>query len=487
MSNVLSGLNPSGVFHFFEEICGIPHGSGNVKAISDYCVAFAKERGLEVYQDEVYNVIIKKPASPGMETAPGVILQGHLDMVCEKNADVDFDFEKDGLRLAVDGDDIHAQGTTLGGDDGIAVAMGLAILDDDSIPHPPLEVLFTTEEETGMDGAQNLDCSKLNAQYMINIDSEEEGVITAGCAGGLKSHAVIPAQWMEYSGTEYAVEISGLLGGHSGTEIHLGRANANKLMGRLLFALSKDVEFALVHIQGGAKDNAIARDAKAVVVIPQDQCHKAEEIVNACAADFQNEYRACDPKVTVSFSKKETYKGRALTFSSAQKVIYLLLNTPYGVQSMSAELPGLVESSLNLGVVTMDQDSVTLTWAVRSSVSSRKWLINDQLMYMTEMLGGTYTYGGDYPAWAYRSKSLLRDLAVDTYEEMFGKKPQVCTIHAGLECGLFAEKMPQEDMISIGPDIKDIHTPGERLSISSTKRTFDYVCRMLKSFGRLSQ
>lgn len=487
MSNVLNGLEPSGVFRFFEEICRIPHGSGNVKAISDYCVAFAKERGLEVYQDDVYNVIIKKPASPGMESAPGVILQGHLDMVCEKNADVDFDFEKDSLRLAVDGDDIHAQGTTLGGDDGIAVAMGLAILDDDSIPHPPLEVLFTTEEETGMDGAQNLDCSKLSAKYMINIDSEEEGVITAGCAGGLKSHAVIPAQWMEYSGVKYTLNVSGLLGGHSGTEIHLGRANANKLMGRLLFSLSKAAEFGLVYVQGGAKDNAIARDADAVVVIPQDQCGQAEKVINACAADFKNEYRACDPNVTVNFEKKEAYEGEAFTFSAAQKVIYLLLNTPYGVQTMSAELPGLVESSLNLGAVTMDHESVTLTWAVRSSVSSRKWLMNDRLMYMTEMLGGTYTYGGDYPAWAYRSQSPLRDLAVDTYEAMFGKKPQVCTVHAGLECGLFAEKMPQEDMISIGPDIKDIHTPGERLSISSTKRTFDYICQMLKSFGRLEK
>lgn len=487
MSNVLKGLEPGGVFKFFEDICAIPHGSGNVKGLSDYCVAFAKERGLEVFQDEAWNVIIKKSASPGMENAPGVIIQGHLDMVCEKNADVDFDFEKDGLRLAVDGDEVHAQGTTLGGDDGIAVAMGLAILDDPALVHPPLEILFTTEEETGMDGAQYLDCSRLSAKYLINIDSEEEGVITAGCAGGLKSHATLPVQWMAFEGTECRLDVSGLLGGHSGTEIHLGRANANKLMGRLLFGLNKEIDFGLVYVQGGAKDNAIAREAKAKLVIPQDQLGRAKEIIDACAQDIKNEYRTADPGVCIAFTEGAAYEGDAMTFASAQKVIYLLLNTPYGVQSMSAELPGLVESSLNLGVVTMDEESVTLTWALRSSVSSRKWLINDQLMYMTEMLGGTYTYGGDYPAWAYRSQSQLRDLAVETYEDMFGKKPQVCTIHAGLECGLFAEKMPQADMISIGPDIKDIHTPGERLSISSTKRTYEYVCQMLKSFGRLEQ
>lgn len=482
MSDVLKDLEPVRVFHFFEEICGIPHGSGNVKAISDYCVAFARQRGLEVIQDEALNVIIKKPASVGMEHVPAVILQGHLDMVCEKNSDVAFDFEQDGLRLAIDGDFIHAQGTTLGGDDGIAVAMGLAILDDDSLIHPALEVLFTTEEETGMDGAQALNCDNLSAKYMINLDSEEEGVITVGCAGGLKSCAAFPVDDMPFSGVEYALSVSGLLGGHSGAEIHLGRANANKLMGRLLFTLRKEMVFGLIEVNGGAKDNAIAREATAAVVIPVDQCTLAQQLIEAAADDIRNEYRVNDSGICIQFTKKGDYDDGVLTFATAEKIIYMLFNTPYGVQTMSADLPGLVESSLNLGIVSTGMDEITLTWAVRSSVKSLKWLINDRLAYMTELLGGEYTWHGDYPEWAFKPESRLRDLAVKTYEDMFGKTPVVSTIHAGLECGLFAEKMPGEDMISIGPDMKDIHTPAERLSISSTKRTYDYVCRMLADF-----
>lgn len=486
MAKILKDLEPDKVFDFFEEICKIPHGSGNVRQLSDFCVSFARERGLDVWQDEACNVIIKKKASQGMEKAPAVILQGHLDMVCEKNSDVDFDFEKEGLKLAVDGDYVHAQGTTLGGDDGIAVAMALAILDDDSIPHPPLEVLFTTEEETGMDGARYLDCSKLSAKYMINIDSEEEGVITVGCAGGLKSHGIIPVTAMDFEGTRYRVKITGLAGGHSGTEIGLGRANANKLMGRLLFELGKMVDYGLIRVAGGAKDNAIAREAVAEIVIPESDTDEAQAVVSRWGGEISDEYRTTDKNIRIILEDLGKYSGPVFSFASAQKTIYLLFNSPYGVQTMSAQLPGLVESSLNLGVVTTEKDHVVFTWAVRSSVRSRKWLINDQLQYMTEMLGGEYSYTGDYPEWEYRDDSKLRPLAAEMYVSMFGKEPKVCTIHAGLECGLFAEKMPGEDMISIGPDIIDIHTPNERLSISSTKRTYDYVCALLKAMGELS-
>ena len=481
MSDILSGLQPENVFSFFEEICSIPHGSGNVKAISDYCVDFARKRHLEVFQDEAYNVIIKKAASAGKENSPAVIIQGHLDMVCEKNGDVDFDFEKDGLRLAVDKDEIHAQGTTLGGDDGIAVAMGLALLDDDTLVHPALEVLFTTEEETGMDGARYLDCSRLSGKYMINIDSEEEGVITVGCAGGLKSQAAFAVDHMDFSGIEYELSVSGLKGGHSGAEIHIGRANANKLMGRLLYALRKEMVFGLIDVYGGAKDNAIAREACAGIVIEEELCDLAANIIRKTTEDIKNEFRVTDPDICISLVKKGTYEDDVLTFGTAEKIIFMLFNTPYGVQTMSADLPGLVESSLNLGIVRTDMDAVTLTWAVRSSVKSLKWMINDRLEYMTELLGGEYQWHGDYPEWAYQPDSRLRDLAVSIYEEMTGKKPVISTIHAGLECGLFAEKMPGEDMISIGPDMKDIHTPGERLSISSTARTYAYVCRMLQA------
>lgn len=480
MSDVLKHLEPSKVFYFFEEICRIPHGSGNVRAISDYCVAFANERGLEVEQDDTLNVIIKKPASAGMEDHAPVILQGHLDMVCEKNADTDFDFENEPLRLAIDGDEVYAKGTTLGGDDGIAVAMALAILDDDSIVHPPLEVVFTTDEETGMDGAMNLDCTKLRARTLINIDSEEEGIITVGCAGGLKSNASFDVVHMDCEGTEYEIFISGLMGGHSGTEIHLERANANKLMGRLLFTLRKELIYCLIEINGGSKDNAITREACASIVIDPQQKELAKSIIEKFSEDIKNEYRTSDPNITITFTEKGSYIGSTLSYSTTEKLIYLIFNSPYGVQSMSADLPGLVESSLNLGVIRTDMDKVTLSWAVRSSVKSRKWLINDQLEYMTELLGGEYSWRGDYPEWAYKPQSALRTVAVQAFEDLYGKTPVVSTIHAGLECGLFSEKMPDADMISIGPNLKDIHTPNERLSISSTKRTFEYVCELLK-------
>ncbi len=479
MSKVLTGMKPERVFHFFEEICSIPHGSGNVKAISDYCVDFAKTRNLEVIQDDAYNVIIKKPASKGKEASPTVAIQGHLDMVCEKNIELEFDFEKDGLNLGIDGDWIHANGTTLGGDDGIAVAYCLAILEDDSLIHPPLEVIFTTDEETGMDGAQALDFSNISAKYLINVDSEEEGIITVGCAGGLKSEASFSIENMDFEGVEYELCVSGLKGGHSGVEIHLGRANANKLMGRLLFALRKEMVFGLIDVYGGAKDNAIARDAKAGLVIEEENCALAEEIIASVSKEIMNQYRVVDPDLQISFVKKGAYNDQVMTFSSAEKVIYMLFNSPYGVQTMSADVPGLVESSLNLGVVRTDMDQVSMTWAVRSSVKSLKWYMNDQLEYMTALLGGDYNWHGSYPEWAYRPDSKLRSVATQIFEYMYGNKPTVNMIHAGLECGLFSEKMPDMDMISIGPNMKDIHTPNERLSISSTSRVYEYVCRIL--------
>ena len=479
MSKVLTGLKPERVFHYFEEICAIPHGSGNVKALSDYCVEFAKARNLEVIQDDAFNVIIKKPASKGKENSPVVALQGHLDMVCEKDADLDFDFEQQGLNLAVDGDWIHAKGTTLGGDDGIAVAFGLAILEDDSLVHPALEVIFTTEEEVGMDGAQALDPAKVSAKYLLNIDSEEEGVITVGCSGGLKSEATFDISNMEFEGIEYELSVSGLKGGHSGVEIHFGRANANRLMGRLLFALRKEMAFGLIDVYGGAKDNAIARDAKAGIVIEEENCALAEEIVARAAKEICDQYRVVDPDIKVSFVKKEAYNDQVMSFSTAEKVIYMLFNTPFGVQTMSADVPGLVESSLNLGVVRTDMDKVSMTWALRSSVKALKWYMNDQLEYMTALLGGEYTWHGSYPEWAYRPDSKLRNVATQIYEYMYGQKPTISMIHAGLECGLFSEKMPEMDMISIGPNMMDIHTPKERLSIASTARVYEYVCRIL--------
>lgn len=482
---MLENLRPEKVFYYFEQICGIPHGSGNVEAISDYCVNFAKERNLQVRQDELFNVVIIKEASEGYENVPTVIIQGHLDMVCEKNADVVFDFEKDSLKLAIDDDYVYAEGTTLGGDDGIAVAMAMAILDDDTIKHPRLEVIFTTEEETGMDGARYLDTSDLQGRYMINIDSEVEGSVLTSCAGGMRTDLEFRTSYADAEGIYTQLTIKGLLGGHSGIEIDKMRANANVLMGRVLFDLLQQLDIAVISLNGGMKDNAIPRESVLELCVAEDNMPAFDTAIKEIFDKVQNEYKASDPDITIEKQCEDCVKvHRVISMDSLQRVLFVLFNAPNGVQAMSADLPGLVESSLNLGVLRTEEDFIRLRYSLRSSVKSRKILLANKLQYMTEMMGGIFSYEGDYPAWEYKHESIMRQLAGDVYEQLFGQPQKFEAVHAGLECGLFAEKMPDIDMISIGPNIFDIHTPDERLSISSTRRTYNYVLKMLEEFPK---
>ncbi len=482
---MLEHLKPENVMCFFERICAIPHGSGNVEAISDFCVSFARERGLWVRQDELFNVVIVKEASAGYESAPTLILQGHMDMVCEKNADVDFDFERDGLRLKVDGDDVYAEGTTLGGDDGIALAMCMAILDDDTIRHPRLEVIFTTEEETGMDGARFLDTSDLRGKYMINLDSEEEGAILTSCAGGMGADLIFETPHMAAEGIGARVEIRGLLGGHSGVEIDKMRANANVLMGRVLFDLLKKMNVSVISLNGGLKGNAIPREAKLELCIAPEDAGQFQAVIEEISDKIRDEYRVSDPGIVIeAHCDSEAATRQVIHMSALQRILFVLFNAPNGVCDMSADLPGLVETSLNLGVVETRADEVMLRYAIRSSVASRKELLADKLQYMTEMMGGTFVRGGDYPGWAYRRESQLRVMAGDIFEQQYGHRPRMNAIHAGLECGLISEKIPGIDIISIGPNVTGIHTPDERLSISSTERTYRYVVRMLEAFPK---
>lgn len=481
MSDILKGLEPERVFYYFEEICGIPHGSGNEKAVSDYCAAFAKSHGLQVRQDEANNVVIRKPASAGYENAPVVMLQGHMDMVCEKNSDVEFDFEKEGLRLKVDGDFVSAEGTTLGGDDGIAVAFALAILEDDSLEHPELEVVITTDEEVGMKGASVLDVSDLKAGCLLNLDNESEGQILTSCAGGMKSRAALPVRFVEWEGVGAEVKISGLKGGHSGAEIHCGRANANRLLGRLLFELNKELNVGVREVSGGMKDNAIPREAQAKIVLRPEDAARAGEIRDQFAADIQDEFGAADPQIKIEL-KIESEKEREFRIfhpADMERILFMFIQSPNGIQTMSMELPGLVESSLNMGVVRTEGEEVSFCWAVRSSKKSLKFYISDQLAYMTEFLGGTYSYDGEYPHWSYRSHSPIRDVVAAAYKELFGKDAHIEAIHAGLECGLISEKMPDLDIVALGPDIFDIHTPDEHLSISSVQRTYRLIRTVL--------
>ena len=474
---VLDQLEPKNVFRFFEQMCAIPHGSYNTKAVSDWCVAFAKERGLEHYQDEMNNVILIKEASAGYEEAQPVILQGHLDMVCEKAPGCEKDMAREGLDLAVEGDYIYAEGTTLGGDDGIAVAMALAALDDESLPHPRLEVILTTEEEVGMDGAMALDVSPIRGRKLLNLDSEAEGVFTVSCAGGSMAACGLPVARAPFGGDILRVRVAGLTGGHSGAEIHKGRANANMLLGRLLRAMAAETELRLVSADGGLKDNAIPVAAEAVVAAEDGR--KAKAAAERMAACFQTEYRRSDPMLTVT-AEEAAAAWQPMDASSTERTVCLLACAPNGVQTMSQDIHGLVQTSLNLGILKTGENAVTASFCIRSSVDSEKEMLKDRLACLLAQLGGGVSFSGEYPGWAYRPDSPLRELMTEVYREQYGREPKVEAIHAGLECGLLAGNLPGLDCVSIGPDLLEIHTPREKMSISSVQRVWMFVREILK-------
>jgi dipeptidase D len=469
-------MEPERVFYYFEEICRIPHGSGNTKAISDYLVAFAKEQGLAWEQDALNNVIITKEATPGYEAAPAVILQGHMDMVCEKEPESDLDFLRDGLRLKVDGDYISAEGTTLGGDDGIAVAYMLALLEANDLEHPRLEAVITVDEETGMFGAEGIDLSRLQGRRMLNLDSEEEGCLLAGCAGGGRVEMILPIERESCRGTLMEIRIQGLQGGHSGSEIHRQRGNANVLAGRLIDALRGQGK--LLSVEGGMKDNAIPRFA--TVRFVGSEAETVRQTSARWLAIFRGELAGSDPAVELVFEPKEEGEFAVMTEDSARRVATALSATPNGVQGMSPFIEGLVETSDNLGIVTTNEDRVHVHFSVRSSQESAKQALIRKLALIAESIGATWELSGQYPAWPYRPQSALREKMAEVYEQMFGTKPRIETIHAGLECGLFSGKIPDLDCVSFGPRIEDIHTPAERLSITSTQRMWRYLLQVLK-------
>lgn len=477
---VLSGLEPKKVFEYFEDICSIPHGSGNTKKISDYCVGFAREHGLEYIQDDSNNVIIFKNGTQGYENSAPVMLQGHLDMVCEKTQDCTIDLEKDGLTLCLKDGIISADGTTLGGDDGIAVAMALAILDSRDIVHPPLEVVFTVDEEIGMFGAADLDCTPLRSRIMLNIDSEDEGVLLVSCAGGVTATCHLPISRKKSSGTRITVTIDGLTGGHSGVEIDKGRANANQLMGRFLNEMNKKLTYELISIDGGLKDNAIPRECSAELVIKAEDLPSVKAMIVKFYNIFSSEYRVCDPKLDINVYVGEEGHFMTANAHSKKAVLAALVNLPNGIRHMSLDIPGLVQTSLNMGILKTSDDEMTMSFAVRSSVSSQKEELESCLESLMDILGGTVEFSGDYPAWEYKSDSKLRELMIQVYEEQYGEKPTVSAIHAGLECGLFAGKLPGLDCVSLGPDMKDIHTTDECMDVASVQRTWKYILEILR-------
>ena len=474
----LQGLEPESVFRYFEEICAIPHGSRNTKAISDYLVSFAKAHGLRYRQDESNNVVIFAPGTCGLEDHESVILQGHMDMVCEKDAGCPLDMTVDGLDVTHDGCCVYAKGTTLGGDDGIAVAYALAILDDNTIAHPPLEVIITVDEEIGMLGAAAMDLADVKGRTMLNLDSEDEGIFTVSCAGGATCTVSLNAERKAVYGPCVRLSVEGLQGGHSGAEIHKNRANANKVMGDFLGRIQKLMPLCLTSFSGGSKDNAIPRACQATVVA----MGIGLERINDIAAQLQQEVRKTydEPEALVQAFDVDALGGNALTTAATADVISLLCAAPNGVQAYCPDMPELVQTSLNLGIAKLG-DRFTTTFSVRSSVNAEKEGLITKLKELADFYNGTYSQSGTYPAWEFKKDSRLRDVMVPIYTRMFGKEPKVLAIHAGLECGLLGDKLPGLDCVSIGPQMHDIHTSREKLEIASTKRTWDFLLEVLKA------
>jgi dipeptidase D len=476
----IKNLSCNRVLYWFEELNKIPRGSGNEAAVSNMLKAFANERGLYVRQDEANNIIIKKNASEGMENVPAILIQGHMDMVCEKIPEVEHDFTKDPIKVIYDGDFIRAEGTTLGADDGIAVAYALAALEDDSLVHPELQVLITTDEEVGMGGATAVDCHDITARRVLNIDSEDEGIFTVGCAGGMKTTSVIPVEYENVGEREGAwLSIGGLMGGHSGVEIIKERANANKLLARVLRALNEKMDIRIANPFGGAKDNAIPRDAGCFVALTPGGIEGAHSITRELEAVLNREFAQQKETITITLNPCER-EERVFTEDSFNRFVTAVMLMPNGVLAMNCEL-AMPETSNNLGVIktTDDGKAVVLTCAVRSSVISRKYEVFDKIKALTELAGGSCEYKGNYPAWEYKSDSALLKEARRIFEAEYGHEPKLETIHAGLECGLLGEKMPGCELISFGPDIHDIHTPKEKADIGSIERTWKLLRRLI--------
>ena len=475
----LAGLEPASVFAYFEKLCSMPHGSGYTKIISDWLVSFAKEQGIRYIQDELNNVILFGDASEGYEDHEPVIIQGHMDMVCEKDPECPINFETDGLDITHDGQYVFANGTTLGGDDGIAVAYALALLADKSIPHPPLEVVITVDEETGMYGAAGIDLSMLLGRKLLNIDSEEEGVFTVACAGGARANITLPVSRHAVYGPCVKLVVDGLAGGHSGVEIDKGRANANKVMGQFLSDIKQLMPLCLTGLEGGSKDNAIPRSCTATAVAMGMELERINGVAEALQAKIRNEYN--EPDAVVYADNVDALGGNALSTQASDKIIGLLCGAPNGIQAMCADMPGLVQTSLNMGVAKLDKEVFSMTFSVRSSVNAEKVEVLDTLEKLAKMYDAEYDSRGHYPAWEYRADSVLRDVMVSEYTKMFGTEPAVVSIHAGLECGLLGEKLEGLDAVSIGPEMHDIHTSRERLGIASTARMWEFIKAVLKA------
>lgn len=484
MQYMVKGYTPKALFEYFEEISAIPRGSGNEKAVSDYLVRFAQEHKLDCRRDSLNNVVIKKPASLGHEDAQPLILQGHTDMVCEKESGSGHDFLRDPIRLVKQGDFLCADSTTLGADNGIAVAMILDILSDSAVVHPPLECIFTSSEETGMFGAAGLDASWISARRMLNLDSEEEGIATVSCAGGMRIRLYHTLQWEENTAPAFQISIDGLLGGHSGCDIHLEHTNANKLMGRILYSLLERFEgITLGNLSGGTKDNAIPRQCTAIVCPASEGEYRAVlAAAQELTAVFKDEISAVEPNAVLTVTPIPC--GRHISSKDTRDLINLIFLAPDGALRRNVAAGGFIIASVNMGILTIKEDGrFCAMFAPRSSVQSLQENTKAQLRLLADLTRFTFTCDSEYPGWAYREDSPLRDALCGAYKELFGSEMKLEAIHAGLECGLFSEKFPGLDAVAIGPNIAHCHTPQERLDLKSCERTAALLRHVLKKLA----
>lgn len=484
--SVLDGLQPEAIFKYFEEISNIPRGSGNEAEISKYLVDFAEKRGLYYYKDEYLNVLIVKKGAYGLEDAEPVIIQGHTDMVCEKNAGTVHDFLKDPLKLYIEDDYIKARGTSLGADNGVAVAYALAILDSKSMKHPPIEALFTSDEERGLSGANMFDYSLLAGKTLINIDSGDEGKILVSCSGGIRYEMKMRIKWImswispKENSVYYKIKVSGLKGGHSGVDISEERGNSIKLIGRILYHLNSKVEYNLSEVSGGAKENAIPRESFALVTISKKDEQKLIDEINILQEIYKRELRAVEPNLSVVCEHFDDSVIRTFSEQSKEKLISLLMLLPNGAQTYSKEIKGLVETSTNVGVLKIVDDDIIIDSAIRSSIKSKKKYVVEQLKEISSLFSLSSKDINDYPEWEFSPKSKIREVFKEVYKDMYGKEIIEEAVHAGLECGIFSDKIEGVDLISFGPDIFGTHTPEERLSISSYARTWEFLVKILE-------
>lgn len=476
MDYKITGYKPEKLFHFFEDISAIPRGSGNEKEISDYLVKFARERNLWVYQDEAHNVIIRKDGSEGAKDKEPVMLQGHIDMVCDKLAGVEHDFEKDGIELVVKDGVLSANGTTLGADNGVAVALMMMVLDDEAIKHPPVECVFTTEEEVGLNGAQALDKSLITARTMINMDSEDEGVATISCAGGLRIQLTRPVKREAAEGTLITIKIKGLLGGHSGMDISKERQNANLLMARMVDHLMRNTDGKLVTFAGGTKDNAITRECGATLIYADKaEAEKAEKLARSLAETFAAEITPDEPDFMCEISVEEGKTASALAAEDAKAFVSAIRLAPNGGFSRNMKMDGFVVTSSNMGVVKADEDCLQIVVSPRSSVASLQEDTKERFQTLADTFGFRTEYSGEYPGWSFAEKSRIREVFMESYRELFGKELKLEAIHAGLECGLFSEALPGLDAIAVGPTLYDVHTPDEHVPLDSFERFYELL------------